>query len=199
MIASLHALVPQIEAFSRSIITALPAGYTYHCIEHTEMVVGYARILADAIPLTEDQSQLLIMAAWLHDVGFHTRYKGHEKESCRAAREKLGNELNAEAMASIEEAIMGTEIPQRAIHPIARALCDADLLYLGGDHFSVWSARLREEHLQVLGRSYTDREWIDYNIDFIRDHSFFTSFAREYYGEGLLKNLRALEAMKEKG
>jgi predicted metal-dependent HD superfamily phosphohydrolase len=153
-------------------------------------------MIADSIQLTEEQTALLTMAAWLHDVGFRIRYKGHERDSCIAAREKLANVLNSEDMATIEEAIMGTEIPQRATHPISQALCDADLLYLGGNHFFDWSARLREEHLNVLGREYSDQEWIEYNIDFVRNHTYFTAFAQEHYGENLLKNLRALEMMR---
>ncbi len=160
------------------------------------MVVEFAGMIAEAISLTDDQISLLRMAAWLHDVGFRIRYQGHEKESCIAAREQLASALSAEDMASIEEAIMGTEIPQRATHPISHALCDADLLYMGGDHFFVWSARLREEHSQVLGHEYSDLEWIEYNIDFVRNHHYFTAFARERYGEGLQKNIRALEEMK---
>ncbi len=196
MIVPPHSLVPQIETFSREIIATLPAGYTYHCIEHTEMVVRHTTMIADSIQLTEEQTALLIMAAWLHDVGFRIRYKGHERDSCVAAREKLADVLTPEDMATIEEAIMGTEIPQRATHPISQALCDADLLYLGGDHFFDWSARLREEHQKVLGREYSDQQWIEFNIDFVRNHTFFTAFAREHYGEGLLKNLDALELMR---
>lgn len=196
MTVSPRSLVPRIEKFAREIITALPAGYAYHCIEHTAQVVEYARMISKAVSLSEEEDALLTMAAWLHDVGFRIRYRGHEKESCIAARENLANELSVEDMASIEEAIMGTEIPQRATHSISHALCDADLLYLGGDHFFVWSARLREEHLWILHREYSDLEWIEYNIAFVRGHQFFTSFAQEQYGEGVLRNLRALEEMR---
>jgi uncharacterized protein len=196
MIAHPRSLVPRIEKFSTDIISSLPAGYAYHCIEHTAMVVEFASVIAKASSLTEDEASLLTMAAWLHDVGFKVRYHGHEKESCAIARENLANDLNAEDMVSIEEAIMGTEIPQRATHAISHALCDADLLYMGGDHFFVWSARLREEHSHVLGHEYTDLQWIEYNIDFVRNHTYFTAFAQKYYGEGLMKNLRALEEMR---
>ncbi len=192
----LLSLVSRIEKYSTEIITSLPAGYAYHCIEHTKMVVEFARMTAEAAGLSEDEVSLVSLAAWLHDVGFHVRYHGHEKESCAIARAMLASELNAEDMISIEEAIMGTEIPQRATHGIAHALCDADLLYMGSDHFFVWSARLREEHLRVLGREYSDLEWIEYNINFVRNHNYFTAFAREHYGEGLSRNLRALEEMQ---
>jgi uncharacterized protein len=196
MTVSPRSLVPRIEKLSKEIITALPAGYTYHCIEHTARVVEQALMISEAISLSELETSLLAMAAWLHDVGFRIRYQGHEKESCAAARENLANELSQQDMRSIEEAIMGTEIPQRATHAISHALCDADLLYLGGDQFFVWSSRLREEHLQVLHREYTDLQWIEYNIEFIRGHTFFTAFAREHYGEGVLRNLRGLEEMR---
>ncbi len=196
MIAHPSSLIPRIEKISTEIITALPAGYAYHCIEHTRMVVEFATMLAKAVSLSENETSLLTMAAWLHDVGFRVRYHGHEKESCTIARENLASYLSAEDMSSIEEAIMGTEIPQRATHSISHALCDADLLYMGTGLFSDWSDRLREEHLLILGREYSDLEWIEYNIAFVRSHTYFTAFAREHYGAGLLKNLRALEEMR---
>ncbi len=196
MIAHLSSLVPRIEKISTEIITGLPAGYTYHCIEHTAMVVEYARKIAQEISFTENELALVTLAAWLHDVGFHVRYRGHERESCAIARSYLAQELSAEEMQGIEEAIMGTEIPQRATHNISHALCDADLLYMGSDHFFVWSARLREEHLHILRREYSDLQWVEYNINFVHNHNYFTAFAREQHGEGLLKNLHALEDMR---
>ncbi len=195
--ASPTKFLDNVETLASDIIRALPPGYSYHCYEHTAMVVDNARMIARGISLSEYQTSLLLIAAWLHDVGFRVTYSGHEKESRTIARNTLANDLSQEDMESVEGAILSTEIPQRAPNLIAELLCDADLLYLGGDQFFTWSSRLREEHLRVLGRKYTDLEWCEFNIRFVRSHTFFTEFAREHYDAGRAKNLHALEAMRE--
>ena len=197
MIASPRSLVSRTQKLSTEIITALPAGYAYHCIEHTAMVVEFAGIIAKTLTLSEDETSLLTMAAWLHDVGFRVRYQGHEKESCLVAREQLASELSAEDMGSIEEAIMGTEIPAtRVTRYCSRALRRRSIIYGRRSFLRLECAAARRNDSQVLGRDYSDLEWIEYNIDFVRHHHYFTAFAQEHYGEGLLKNLRALEEMR---
>src|SRR5207253_2670700 len=166
--------VRHIERFAMQTIGGLSNDYTYHCLEHTAEVVQNARAIASAIQLDEHNFQLLLVSAWLHDVGFTSTYHGHEAESCRIANELLATELPPEDLALVNEAIMATELPQRAPHLVAQILCDADLLYLGTDTFFPWSTRLRDEFQNVLGRDHTDLEWVDININFICEHTYFT-------------------------
>ena len=135
---------------------------------------------------------LLIISAWMHDVGITETYAGHEEVSCRLVRELAGSDLTPEELSLIEEAIMATEIPQAATHDVAKVLCDADLLYLGTTLFIPWSERLRQEHSIMFNRSYTDAEWAEINITFIRGHSYFTKFAREFCESGCAYNLHIL-------
>ena len=189
-------IVDRVESISSSIIAGLPSGYAYHSLEHTRQVVENARFLARAASLPENDTMLTLTAAWLHDVGFEVTYFGHEEESCKIARSVLTELLNDKDIRTVESAIRATKIPQQATNPIAEVLCDADLLYLGGNEFSLWSGRLREEHLHCLNRTYNDIEWLDINLDFMRDRTFYTAYARENYGAGLERNFRALEQMK---
>lgn len=139
---------------------------------------------------------LAITAAWLHDVGFEVTYFGHEEESCKTARAFLTTLMNEKDIRTVESAIRATKIPQRAMNLVSEVVCDADLLYLGGNEFSLWSARLREEHLRCLGQAYTDIEWLDVNLNFMRDRTFYTAHARKHHSAGLERNFRALETMK---
>ena len=197
------AILSMAEEFATQSIGALSSNYAYHCIEHTKQVVQNARIIADGIllsnpgTLTEYDEFLMLVAAWFHDVGFKVTYSGHEMEGCRAARKLLTGVLSREDVLRIEGIIMSTEIPQNALNLLEHIVCDADLFYLGGDQFSLWSNRLREEHCKVLGCEYTDLEWIQYNIDFIRSHAYFTEFAKARNDAGRDENLRKLEATRD--
>ena len=187
----------RVESYALERIGSLSTDYSYHCIEHTASVVRNARAIAAALKLPMRDFHLLLAAAWLHDVGFNETYKGHEAASCKAARELLKNDLTDVEMDLVLEAIMSTELPQRAEHLVAQVLCDADLLYLGTNTFFPWSDRLREEYLAVLGKEFTEVEWIDFNADFMREHGYFTHFAKEYCAEGCAHNLNLLDEMRE--
>jgi predicted metal-dependent HD superfamily phosphohydrolase len=160
------------------------------------MVVHNARAVGAAMKLTSAQLDLLISSAWLHDVGFTVTYLGHEEEGCRMAESLLGSDMSVEDMAVIKEAIMSTEIPQNGRGLVSQVLCDADLFYLGTNLFFPWSDRLRDEHRNVLNITYTEVEWIDVNLDFIRDQHFYTDFARDYCAQGCALHLRMLEEMR---
>ncbi len=195
-------LLHRVETFAMEKIGSLSTDYAYHCLEHTAMVVRNARAIGAALKLGDKEFQLLIASSWLHDVGFTVTYRGHEEEGCHMAEALLKDEMGKDDLSLIKEAIMSTEIPQKAddpssgAHRVAKVLCDADLLYLGTNIFFPWSDRLRDEHRDVLAMTYTDEDWIDVNVGFIRDHQFFTEFARDYCAAGCAHNLRTLVEMR---
>ena len=184
--------------FAEQAIRSLPPGYSYHCFEHTAQVVANATLISTSLNVDRHDQQLLLASAWLHDVGFTSVYHGHEEASCRAANKLLGSEMSAADLAIINATIIATKVPQQPKDLIGQIMCDADLLYLGTDSFEEWSNRLRDEHKNVLGREYSDREWIDINIDFIRDHRYFTAVAKEYSREGIQQNLHQLESLRDR-
>ncbi len=186
----------RVESHALEMIGSLSTDYSYHCIEHTAGVVRNARAIAASIKLGRHEFNLLLASAWLHDIGFSETYKGHELVSCRIAEEMLKNDVSEADLDIIKQAIKATELPQRADHIVAQALCDADLLYLGTNMFFPWSDRLREENVSVLGKTFTDIEWIDINASFLSQHRYFTQFAKDYCAEGCEHNLRLLAEMR---
>jgi hypothetical protein len=52
---------------------------------------------------------------------------------------------------------------------------------------------LREEFAAEKGKVFTEEAWIRFNLDFLRNHGFFTAFARKEYDKQKRKNINNLE------
>jgi len=205
MDARYRSIIANVEQIVRAKLSGLPHAYRYHGLEHTEQVVRNALAIAEAERLPGDDRSsatelpLLLISAWLHDVMIDTFYVGHEAAACRfvdayfaGADSLFTGTLTMTEIDRIKSSIMATKLPQEAPHQLAAILADADLLYLGTNQFFPWSGRLREEHLHILRRTYTDTEWTEINIRFLREHTYYTPFARNYCERGIETNLSLL-------
>src|SRR5690349_4446293 len=106
--------------------TELPSHFYYHNKEHTQYVLNAALQLALAEQVIEEDKQLLLTAALLHDIGFTETVKNHEEKSCEISRRLLPSYgLDAAAIDTVCELIMATKLPQLAHTLLARILCDA--------------------------------------------------------------------------
>jgi uncharacterized membrane-anchored protein YitT (DUF2179 family) len=167
----------------------IPKSLAYHNIHHTKEVVQNARLIAEAEGINGDELTILLTAALYHDTGFLETYKEHEEVSCSLARESLpGLGYNQEQIEHICRLILTTKIPQKAEEKLAQVLCDADLLYLGTDEYFKQSKKLYKELRNlVIIKSYDD--WIQYQVDFIEGHHFYTSLAKGTYTQKKAQNL----------
>ncbi len=116
--------------------TELPPHLYYHNLDHTQYVMNATLQLAMAEQVLSEDIPLLMTAALMHDVGFTETVKNHEEKSCEIARKILPSyEFDEPAIKTVCELIIETKLPQQADTPLAQILCDADLYYLGTDHF----------------------------------------------------------------
>lgn len=173
-------------------------GFVYHGLDHTELVVKACIQLANEVELSTDESETLILAAWLHDIGFNKGAEGHEARS-----EELAKAFFAKSMVSPEKVqeiclcIQGTKMPQSPKTKLAMLLCDADLSALGSTNYFEQSKKLLEEWKNIHGRSKTPREWLKMEIEFTSNHSYFTDAANKLYGKQKQKNIAKLKKMLE--
>jgi len=58
----------------------------YHDILHTEYVASQAEKIGISSGLSEEELQVVIIAAWFHDSGFVSRSDGHEEENFLAQK-----------------------------------------------------------------------------------------------------------------
>jgi len=170
----------------------LDPGYTYHCIGHTLDVRAAALRLIGMEGFPEDEARLIEIAALFHDSGMLVRYKDHESASVELARQHLPSfGFGEKEISEIESLIMVTRLPQKASSKGEQVMCDADLDYLGRDDFFIHSFELQNEW-NTFGIRKTDlTAWLDIQIRFLSDHTYFTASAKS------LRDLKKSENLKE--
>lgn len=172
----------------------LPEDLYYHKLEHSLDVLQAAERIAAGEGVSEDEMVLVKTAAILHDTGFVNQYDKNEPLGCEIASTILPECAYApEQIQMVCNMIMATALPQSPKTHLEDILCDADLDYLGREDFYPIAAELRQE-LQVHGRRFTDAEWLQFEIDFLESHQYFTGTSRQNRGP---KKQEYLSELKE--
>ncbi len=184
---------------TRLLKSHLQKGITYHNLSHTKEVVNISKSLGDKAEITPDEMELLLIAAWFHDVGIIFQYDLHELKGAELCREFLTNHLYpASKIKMISQMILSTRIPQKPSNILEKILCDSDLAYTGTKNFNSRSQLLRLEWKNMLGKEFSDSEWLKINIDFLLKNKFHTRFAKTLFNEGREKNLIWLQKISSK-
>ncbi len=172
----------------------LPPWAVYHTIQHTEETVAAAREIAEASNLNKDDVEIVLLAAWFHDVGYIDSPDGHEERSVEIAEEFLKKHSYApEKIERVAACIRATTIPQRPTSILEQVLCDADMIHLGKKRFFERSDLLRTEIELRTGKPFTDAEWLQKSVAFASSGGFFTEYARREFAARREKNLLALQ------
>lgn len=172
--------------------------YLYHNLKHTERVVKSTKELLEAHDLSENDKEILLLAAWLHDTGYSKGTQDHEETSCSIANEFFTKEgYDAQNIRKVIGCIRATKRlhePQNLHEEIIR---DADCSHFAQKSYLETSDYLREE-LSLLGiADYSAKEWTKANIEmFKNEQHFYTDYAIENWQKGKDKNLKKL--IKEK-
>jgi len=157
----------------------LPKQYSYHNPEHTLYVQEKALEIGLNEGCTEEELNLLDIAALWHDTGYTRIYRNHEEQSCQLARQYLSEYgISTAEIETICSIIMATKIPQTPKNKLEEIIADADLEYLGTETFEMKSQDLFHE-LQSLNPLLTKEKWDEMQISFISKHKYFTRFCQE--------------------
>ncbi len=166
----------------------------YHSIDHTREVVNAVENIGAAVNLNEEELEIVILAAWFHDVGYLAKIDGHEEVSAEYAEEYLAEEsYPPEKIKKIKNCILATKVPQTPKNLLEEIVCDADLSHLGKNYFNKRNDLFREEFEFHFGRTLTEYEWLKKTIDFMHHHKFFTEYARNELEPQKQKNLKKLQ------
>jgi uncharacterized protein len=170
--------------------TQLPPHLTYHDVWHTEQdVLPAAERLARHSGLNGEETDLLRVAAAFHDVGFVQGPEGHEARGAQMAEEVLPRfGFSAAEVAQIQGMIMATSLPQSPRNLLEALLADADLDVLGRSDFFERNQALREE-LRLRGEDVPLAEWLAIQLQFLKEHHYFTPAARRLRQETKEANL----------
>lgn len=172
----------------------LPHTFLYHNLSHTQRVVQSSKEICIGEQVPEKEINLILMAAWLHDIGYVKSLENHEEASVILAKDFLAEkEINETDTNSILQLIRATKMgyePQNLSECIIR---DADSSHFGSKSYSDICELLRGEWEATLNKKFTDSEWTQENILFYtKYHQFYTDYAITNWQNRKDKNLGSL-------
>ncbi len=200
-------IIAATEDYVRKLLKKLPAYLTYHNLHHTvEVVDSVVKIadschLIDSCHLTDDEKEILILAAWFHDTGFVETYKGHEKVSKQIATTFLKSQkYPGEKIKMVRRCIDATKINYQPTNLLENIIRDADLYHLATADYFKKLASLKKEWEYVYKTKITDQSWYTKNLDFLTAHRYHTPYCQHQLKvqkqENVFKNLQKVATYK---
>jgi len=180
----------------------LDSSFVYHNIAHTQRVVAKVNELLEEVDLGDNEKEQLVLAAWFHDTGFTKTVDGHEKESVTIATDFLKSEnASEEVIKSVSEFILATQMNYEPKNNLEGLIKDADCAHLSSKNYPSFSSLLRKEWELTLGKKVTKSEWLQENISFLANHTFYSAQASGKWekrkGKNLANLLQAHNKIKE--
>ena len=194
-------LTQESEMFIRDLFKKkIPGTLTYHNTEHTEYVANQARLIGKHSGLSEEEINLVVVAAWFHDSGFVVRSKGHEEESRKIAREFLtSKEVSEEVIQQVLICIEATKMPQDpGDNLLAQVVCDADMSYLSEKFYLKRTALLRKEWNNESESKLSSKSYYQETVDLFNNHRYYTEYGNKEFSPGKEKNFQLLHTLREK-
>lgn len=171
----------------------LDSSFVYHNIAHTQRVVDKVNELLEEIDLNDKEKEELLLAAWFHDTGFTKTIEGHEEESVEIAVDFLKSEnVSEETVKNVSKIILATRkeyIPKDTLEGLIK---DADCAHVSSKKYEDYSSLLRKEWELTLSKKISKSEWLQENITFLTNHTFYSALASRKWEKRKGKNLANL-------
>ncbi|WP_018341540.1 Pycsar system effector family protein [Cytophaga aurantiaca] len=189
-----ESLIHKAEKYVRKLYADTDKELYYHNLEHTEHAVKAAAEIAAHYKLHGEDLAVVLVAAWLHDVGYLiSGRENHEEASIKIAKEFLSKEqASAEFISKIEGCIQATKMPQNPTNLLEEIICDADLYDLGTDHFKNNNKKVRKEVEILLNKELSGSEWRTFSLIFLKKQTYKTDYCKKILQPGLEKNIQAI-------
>lgn len=171
----------------------------YHSLAHTKDHVLPAVIrLATMMNISQEEKNLLEVAASYHDIGFLIQREEHEQIGSDIAKQILPRfDFSPTQIKQIVAIIMATRVPQTPHNVLQEIMADADLDVLGRE-YDFWS---RNQHLRAelaaYGEVLSDTEWYGRQLFFLQSHDYFTCAAQALRNAGKEKHIAQLKQRLE--
>jgi len=177
----------------------LPNIYTYHNFEHTQNVANAIVSLSDEANIELQEREVLLIAAYFHDVGFTIDANNHEDHSIHLAVEFLKSQnYPPELILKVSDCINATKMHWKGNNKLCKLMKDADLSGLSNKNYNLINEALRQE-LNARSEKKIDKEvWRQQNISFLENHDYLSEEGQRIFKNGKLKNLKTLKMSDEK-
>ena len=179
---------------SSILIEKSPKQNVYHSLDHTKEVVAAIKEIGQGESISEEELEILTIAAWFHDLGYVEKTRGHEEISAMFASSFLSeNSYDTDKIDKVIGIILSTKVPQQPQNHLQQIMCDADLHHLGKKTFETRNNLFRIESELYSKKKLTESQWLSQTIEFINQHHFFTDYAQKYFTPIEKNNLMLLQ------
>jgi predicted metal-dependent HD superfamily phosphohydrolase len=174
----------------------LSSKFSYHNLTHTLEVFEGVTELGINSNLSDDDLEIVQIAALFHDTGFTKGYIDHENKSIEIMKEFLYSFSYPEVkIFRVSGIIIMTDMENNPVILTDKIIRDADILHIGKEDFYSKSLSLKSEWESVDHKKFSDSEWIQSSLDFINRTFFYTDYAKLKYEPGRQKNINLLKEM----
>jgi len=175
--------------------------FPYHNQEHTILTVLHAREIARHYALDDDNSFIVTIAAWFHDIGhLFAPLEKHEEKGAEIMAQYLSclpstTNLPQHLIPAIAGCILATKFPSYPKNRNEEIICDADTYHFGTEYFRQTDNAVRTEIELRTGRSFPD--WHKKTIALLRMHHFFTDYCQHLLNPGKQENIAWLQSLPD--
>lgn len=169
----------------------LPDSYSYHNFNHTQKVVLAVQTISNNENVDEQESEVLLVAAWFHDIGYIKEFSNHEEQSVLIARNFLESQnKDKEFIDKVSKLIKATEINHSPESLSEKIIRDADYWHFANEDYIAISQLLREEWQLTQNKVFTDLEWANENRRILVNcHRYFTEYAKTNWQQNKDRNI----------
>ena len=163
----------------------------FHNYKHTTDVVEATEILAEKCNLSEEEKEMLLLAAWFHDAGMVDVYEGHEKAGAKRAEDFLKKQDYPEdKISEIKRLIISTDPKHEPQDLYEEIMHDADLHHIGKKGYFRKGELLRVETEHHTNKTFSELDWQKNQYEFLINHDFITQAGKEEYEKRRAKNIK---------
>lgn len=174
--------------------TKLPDWAVYHNLQHTTETFNGCLEIGKGSNLTNEQLEIICIAAWFHDIGYIYTAEGHEEKSVEISSNFLrSNDYPPQKINQVTECILATKITNVPKNILEFILCDSDLISLGRPDYFEKNDLLKLEIEKRDRKKINDEQWLRRSIKFLSMHKYYTSYSKLKFSDQLRKNLTILQ------
>ncbi|WP_161887881.1 Pycsar system effector family protein [Pontibacter russatus] len=167
------------------------AANALHNLSHTQALVARTQEIGAACALGEEDMRLVLLAAWLHDISYIATEAPAPLPPLVPASEFLQlNGLSGEETEAVQQCVAASHYPQRPQSKKEEVLCDAVSSFMADPDYL---AQAEKQMNADTGKKTDAYEWIKSQRALLKQHAFFTKYAKRTYTEGKEANLKLLK------
>ena len=178
----------------------LPTTCLYHNYTHTKRVFKSTKEIIEHSDLSEEDTDVLLLAALFHDTGYTQGREGHEQTSVEIAQAFLKEQgMENGFIQKVSDCILATCMTAEPKTELEKIIRDADASHFAKDYFEEASEFLRLE-LRLQGiKDYSKEEWRVENIRMLQEvHDYYTDYAKTHWNPKKEQNLANMIEKQEK-